>query len=94
MFAALDDPQRARLYYLLAAVYAVPSLRNGFTLDSFSIACLLLGIAHVQARGAFDNPSVPWHVRLCIRAGAYAGPHPWMGSCAHFLVALRLCRCM
>ena len=120
MFAALDDPQRARLYYLLAAVYAVPSLRNGFTLDSFSIACLLLGIAHVQARGApctplidglhgvsaevgclpaqatgcqpgrvsctprnlanDTTPSVPWHVRLCIWAGAYAGPHPWMGS--------------
>ena len=49
MFAAFEDPARARLYYLLAAAYAVPSLRSGFNPDAFSIACLLLGIAHVQA---------------------------------------------
>ncbi|KAK9828117.1 hypothetical protein WJX81_006542 [Elliptochloris bilobata] len=58
VFAAFDDPQRARLYYLFAAVYAVPSLRNGFTLDSFSIACLLLGIVHVQVERVAQTEAV------------------------------------
>lgn len=59
MFAAFDDPQRARLYYLFAAVYALPSLRNGFNLDSFSVACLLLGIAHVQVAAPTGQPCKP-----------------------------------
>ncbi len=50
MFAALEDPARARLYYLFAVAYALPSLRNGFSLDALSVACLLLGVAHVQVR--------------------------------------------
>jgi len=50
VFAALEDPARARLYYLFAVAYALPSLRNGFSLDALSVACLLLGVAHVQVR--------------------------------------------
>ena len=48
VFAAFDDEERAPIYYTNAFVYLLPWLSRGFELDRFSIACLLVGIAHVQ----------------------------------------------
>ncbi len=48
VFAAFEDPQRAPIYYTNALIYAVPALSRGFNLDTFSVLCLLAGIAHVQ----------------------------------------------
>ena len=48
MFAAFEDPKRAPIYYTNAFVYLVPALSRGFKLDTFTILCLLAGIAHVQ----------------------------------------------
>ncbi len=48
VFAAFDDEERAPIYYTNALVYLLPWLSRGFEFDSFSIACLLVGIAHVQ----------------------------------------------
>ena len=51
VFAAFEDPQRAPIYYTNALIYAVPALSRGFNLDTFSVLCLLAGIAHVQVHG-------------------------------------------
>ncbi len=48
VFAAFDNEERAPIYYTNAFVYLLPWLSRGFELDRFSIACLLVGIAHVQ----------------------------------------------
>ena len=48
IFAAIDDEAQAAKYYAYAAVYALPLLRNGFTIDSFLVAAVLLCAAHVQ----------------------------------------------
>eukprot|EP00884_Botryococcus_braunii_P018998 jgi/Botrbrau1/5782/Bobra.0155s0005.1 len=48
VFAAFDDPARASLYYTYTALYLLPLLRNGFQIDSPTIAWLVLGILHVQ----------------------------------------------
>lgn len=40
-----DSP---RLYYWAAALYALPWLRHGLELDTFSVSMLLLGAAHIQ----------------------------------------------
>jgi hypothetical protein len=50
VFAAFEDEERAPIYYTNALVYALPWLTRGFELDTFSIVCLLAGIAHVQVR--------------------------------------------
>lgn len=40
--------ENPRLWYWATALYAMPLLRNGFELDWFSIAMVVLGAAHVQ----------------------------------------------
>lgn len=57
VFAAFDDEDRAPIYYTNALVYLLPWLSRGFELDSFSIACLLAGIAHVQV--VLGKPHLP-----------------------------------
>lgn len=47
---ALTNPERAPLYYSLAALYAAPLLRNGFDLDSYVWAMWALMIVHIQVR--------------------------------------------
>ena len=51
VFGALDDEQRAPIYYTNAVVYLLPWLSRGFELDRFSIACLVAGVLHVQVHG-------------------------------------------
>ncbi|BDA48034.1 hypothetical protein COCOBI_11-2910 [Coccomyxa sp. Obi] len=59
VFAAFDDEERAPIYYTNAFVYLLPWLSRGFELDRFSIACLLVGIAHVQVeRIAQTEPEI------------------------------------
>lgn len=50
VFAALEDEERARMYYWFAALYAIPLLHSGLKVDSFTIAMLLTGVAHIQVR--------------------------------------------
>jgi hypothetical protein len=56
VFGALDvtgeTNPRAPLYYLYAAVYGLPLVRNGFDQDSFSVGLLLLGALHLQVGAA------------------------------------------
>ena len=49
MFAALNSDSPAG-YYALAALYAVPWLKEGLRLDGFTLFSLLACAAHVQAR--------------------------------------------
>ena len=55
VFAAFEDPERAPIYYTNALIYAVPALSRGFNLDTFSVLCLLAGIAHVQVCSMFHG---------------------------------------
>lgn len=64
VFAALEDEERARLYYWFAALYALPLLRNGFDFDGFSVAMLLVGVAHVQVGGCLGAKLAK---RCCLR---------------------------
>lgn len=48
IFAAIDDEAHAAKYYAFAAVYTLPLLRNGFTLDGFLAVAVLICAAHVQ----------------------------------------------
>ena len=48
VFGALDDEERAPIYYTNALVYLLPWLSRGFELDRFSITCLVAGVLHVQ----------------------------------------------
>lgn len=48
VFAAIDDEAQAAKYYAFAAVYTLPLLRNGFTLDGFVAIAVLICAAHVQ----------------------------------------------
>ena len=48
VFAAIDDEAQAAKYYAFAAVYTLPLLRNGFTLDGFLTIAVLICAAHVQ----------------------------------------------
>lgn len=48
VFAAIDDEAQAAKYYAFAAVYALPLIRNGFQIDLFLVAAVLLCAAHVQ----------------------------------------------
>ena len=48
VFGALDDEERAPIYYTNALVYLLPWLSRGFELDRFSIGCLVAGIIHLQ----------------------------------------------
>ena len=50
MFGALDDEDRAPIYWTNALVYLLPWLSRGFELDRFSIACLVAGVIHIQVR--------------------------------------------
>ena len=51
MFAALDDEESSTLYWTCALIYSLPYLANGLEVDGFALLTLLLGAAHVQARG-------------------------------------------
>lgn len=48
IFAALDDPQSASRYYLFAALYALPLLTEGLSLDGTLLAATALCALHVQ----------------------------------------------
>ena len=50
MFGALDDEDRAPIYWTNALVYLLPWLSRGFELDRFSVACLVAGVIHIQVR--------------------------------------------
>ena len=50
MFGALDDEDRAPIYWTNALVYLLPWLSRGIELDRFSIACLVAGVIHIQVR--------------------------------------------
>lgn len=50
IFAALESEKPAG-YWGLALLYALPWLTEGLRLDGFTVACLLAGAVHVQARG-------------------------------------------
>ena len=50
VFGALDDEDRAPIYWTNALVYLLPWLSRGFELDRFSIACLVAGVIHIQVR--------------------------------------------
>ena len=50
VFGALDDKDRAPIYWTNALVYLLPWLSRGFELDRFSIACLVAGVIHIQVR--------------------------------------------
>jgi hypothetical protein len=56
VLAALEDEERARVYYAFAALYAVPLLHSGFDIDGFSITMLAVGAAHVQVSGVCWPP--------------------------------------
>ena len=51
VFGALDDEERAPIYYTNTLVYLLPWLSRGFELDRFSIGCLVAGVIHVQVHG-------------------------------------------
>lgn len=57
MFGALDDEERAPIYYTNALVYILPWLSRGFELDAFSIACLVACVIHIQVTLIDDVPS-------------------------------------
>lgn len=48
VFGALDDEDSSVLYWSFAWIYAMPYVANGFELDGYAIAALLVGIAHMQ----------------------------------------------
>ena len=48
VFGALDDEDRAPIYWTNALVYLLPWLGRGFELDRFSIVCLIAGVIHIQ----------------------------------------------
>ena len=48
VFAAIDDEDQAAKFYVFAAVYALPLIRNGFHFDAFLVAAVLICAAHVQ----------------------------------------------
>lgn len=50
IFAALEDEELRQVYYLFAALYGLPMLSRGFSQDAFSIATVILGLLHIQAR--------------------------------------------
>lgn len=45
---ALSNPERSSLYWSYSLLYCVPLLRNGFDIDGYVLAMLVLGILHVQ----------------------------------------------
>ena len=58
MFAALDDPKRAPVYWLFAAVYAAPALHYGLGFDALSAVSLAACFAHVQIEKAAQKEAV------------------------------------
>ena len=69
MFAALDDPKRAPVYWLFAAVYAAPALHYGLGFDALSAVSLAACFAHVQIEKAAQKEAV----RLPLPPGGLAG---------------------
>lgn len=68
---ALTRPERAPLYYSLAALYAVPLLRNGFDFDAYVWTMYALMIVHVQVRGGGAQGPRSSHVcAACVACGA------------------------
>jgi hypothetical protein len=47
---ALAYPERSSLYWSYSLLYCVPLLRNGFEIDSYVVAMLILCVLHVQVR--------------------------------------------
>jgi hypothetical protein len=48
VFGALDDEASSVLYWSFAWIYTMPYIANGFELDRYAIAALLVGIIHMQ----------------------------------------------
>ncbi|KAF5838290.1 hypothetical protein DUNSADRAFT_3086, partial [Dunaliella salina] len=62
---ALTNPERSSLYWAFSLLYCVPLLRNGFDIDGYVLAMLVLGILHVQAeRIALTEPDTLRNIRL------------------------------
>lgn len=76
-----DNP---RLWYWAAALYAMPLLRNGFELDWFSIAMVVLGAAHVQV--GFFLWQRPWCGGCSDAYSMSMHTHTWGPVCACFVI--------
>ena len=57
VFGALDNEDRAPIYWTNALLYLLPWLSRGFELDRFSIACLIAGVIHIQVRPTLEYSS-------------------------------------
>lgn len=56
-----ENKQVATHYWILAAVYALPYLIDGFHLDTFTLATLSIGVLHVQIERGLYYGDVPLH---------------------------------
>lgn len=68
MFGALDDEESSFIYWSFALIYTLPYLRNGFELDGFAIAALLLGALHMQVERLAQTEPVEVELPEVLRA--------------------------
>ena len=71
---ALQNPDRAALFYTYAALYSYPLLKDGFDIEGYTLVMLLLGIIHIQVR-------IQAHVK-CTCLQQVTLPHRYNLSCS------------